>query len=148
MDIQKQVAARRAQLAQQDEDEKIAQAQAVARVEAEKTRQQQEALAAIADDSGLVLKGSELELSEQPLPRIDVEGLKQSKVAALLNREARRRWTPWENWQVVGSIVGGICLIHLGGFGFIPFLFGLWRRSAINRKHRAAVRADYPAIFL
>jgi hypothetical protein len=147
MDIQQQVAARRVQLAQQQEDQKAADAAERAAREAERQQQEREALDTIARDKGLVVEGDEMLLPQQPIPPLDVEGLKQSKLDALLKREARKRWTAGENWQVIGSIVGGICLIHLGGLGFVPLLFGLWRRSAINRKHRSAVRADYPAIF-
>lgn len=148
MDIQEQVAARRVQLAQREEDQKAADAAEAAAREAERRQQERDALDTIASDIGLTVEGSELALPRQPIPLLDTEGLKQSKIDALLKREARKRWTAGENWQVIGSIVGGICLIHLGGLGFVPLLFGLWRRSAIDRKHRSAVRADYPAIFV
>lgn len=147
MDIQQQVAARRAELVKREEDRKAADAAEVAQREAERREQAKEALDGIASDMGLAVEGDELALAKQTVPPLDTEGLKQSKIDALLNREARKRWTPGENWQVIGSIVGGICLIHLGGLGFVPLLFGLWRRSAINRKYRTAVRTDYPAIF-
>lgn len=151
-DIQSKIAARRAELAQSEKDQK---AQQVA-VEAKRQVAQQQQMNAALDDiasglsaGGVTLKrdGDELAIVEAPLPPLDVEGLKQSKVEALLKREARKRWTPGENWLVVGCIVGGVCLIHLGGFGFVPLLIGLWRRSAINKKHRAAVRESYPGIF-
>lgn len=147
MDIQQQVAARRAELVKREEDRKAADAAEAAQRETERREQEKKALDTIASDMGLTVEGDELAIIKQPIPPLDTEGLKQSKIDALLNREARKRWTPGENWQVIGSIVGGICLIHIGGLGFVPLLFGLWRRSAINRKHRAAVRADYPAIF-
>ena len=147
MDIQQQVAARRAELVKREEDRKAADAAEAAQREAERRQQERDALDSIANDMGLAVEDDELTLAKQPIPPLDTEGLKQSKIDTLLNREARKRWTPGENWQVIGSIVGGICLIHLGGLGFVPLLFGLWRRSAINRKYRTAVRADYPAIF-
>lgn len=153
MDIQSQVAARRAQLAQQERDQKAEQSALEAQRRTAQQQQERDAIDSIASDlsaNGVIVERDEDELSVagQPLPALDVASFKQAKIDRLLNREARKRWTAGENWLVIGCIVGGICLIHLGGFGFIPLLIGLWRRSAINKKHRAAVRDAYPSIFI
>ena len=154
-DIQAKIAARRAEL-DREEKEKIA-SQAAAKIEqqAEQQLQERAALGNIATDLSVdgvtvQLEGDELAIIDAPLPSLDVEGLKQSKIKNLLAREARKRWTPRENWAVITCIVSGIWLMLLGpGFvlGFLPLLFGIWQGSEINKKHRTAVKEAYPSIF-
>lgn len=151
MDIQSRVAARRAELERQAKQAAVKQAELAQEAERAKRVQREQAVEAIAADLSsaelaVVRDGEELAIVPPTLVPLDVEGLKRSKIEALINREARKRWTTEENWLVIGSIVGGLCLIHLGGFGFIPLLFGLWRRSVINKERRAAVRAEYPSL--
>ncbi|MCC2602410.1 hypothetical protein LKO31_08070 [Sphingopyxis sp. FBM22] len=151
-DMQSKVAARRAQLAQQEREAGAKAAVATAQRQLALQQQKEAAVDTIAAELSIngvavVGNGDELSIVDQPLPPLDVEGLKHAKIDSLLKREARKLWSPGENWLVIGCIVGGICLIHLGGLGFIPLLFGLWRGSAINKKHRATVREAYPDIF-
>ena len=151
-DIQSKIAARRAELAQEEKAQKTRRVAVESRRQVARQKQEQAALDSIANDllaGGIAIErdGEELALVDAPLPLIDIEGLKRSKVEALLKREARKHWTPGENWLVVGCIVGGICLIHLGGLGFVPLLFGLWQRSAINKKYRNAILSANPGLF-
>lgn len=151
MDIQSKIAARRAEVAQQQVDRRNLQDAVEARHRQDQQKQTEAALDQIADDisvQGVVVKrdGEELAFVPEPLPPIDVVGIKRSKIATLLKREARRRWTPSENWQVIGLLVGGTCLIHLAGFGLVLIVIGFGRQAAINKKHRTAVRAAYPEL--
>jgi len=140
-ELNERIAARRNELAQQREKD-----------EAFRKRQEEQVLdtiaASLSDNSVRVRKeGDDLTLDPVDLPTIDVAGLKRAKIEKLLKREARRRWTPADNWLVIGCIVGGLCLLHLGGFGLLPLGIGLWRQWQLNKRYRSAVEADYPRIF-
>lgn len=144
MDIKSQVAARRAEL------ERQAREAAEARRATEKA-QREEVLDTLAEElSGpdLTVKrqGEELEILEAPPPAINIQGLKESKVRSLINREARKLWTPAENWQVIGPIVAGVFLITFYGLGLALILFGVMRGSLLNTEYRASVRQRYRAL--
>lgn len=151
MDIQKQVAARRAELLKQEADRKAAEEAMKARREEELATQRKQVVAGIANElstayAPVTAEGEELRM-ELPLPPLDVEGLRRSQIERLLKREARKRWSPGENWLVIGSIVGGITLMHIGLLGLAPLLFGLWFRSVVNKRYRNRLLKDYPHIF-
>lgn len=134
MDFQSQVAARRAQLEQQQraaqkaaaEETKARRAVAAERaraIEAAAQAQRVEALDVIASDlsqhgADVVRVGDELALAEPPIAALDVEAFRRAKVKRLLKREARKMWTPGQNWQVIGLIVSGVFLITLYGLAY------------------------------
>jgi hypothetical protein len=152
MDLQKQIAERRAQLAVEEAKRKQAETAAEASRQAQTKKQKAKAVEELAADLStdqvkVKVDGDELDMEPVSLSAGDVEGLKDSKIAALLKREARKRWTPGQNWQVISLIAGGVCLLHLGGFGLIPLAIGLWRRSVVNKRHREALLEQYPEVF-
>lgn len=151
MDIQQKVAARRAELAKEEADRKSAKYVEKAKREEALAEQRKQAVAGVAKElstayAPVIAEGEELRMA-LPLPPLDVEGLRKSQIERLLKREARKRWSPSENWLVIGSIVGGITFLHIGFLGFIPLLFGLWFRSIVNKRYRNRLLKDYPHIF-
>ena len=73
--------------------------------------------------------------------------VKRSALESLLKREARKAWTPRENWLVVGTIAAGVALLHIPFLGIPLLIFGLWRRSVTNKRHRAVLLGRYPHLF-
>jgi hypothetical protein len=151
MDIQAQVAARRAELVneQRKAEEEAARLKEVR--EAVERGAREKALDEIAAE--ISTKGVEVrrELGElqivEPISPLDVKGLKQSKITGLLNREARKLWSPADNWFVISCIVAGVCTVPLRGFGVVLLAVGLLGRHSLNKKYRAMVRDRYPDIF-
>ena len=146
MDIRSQVAARREQLEREARDtQKLA-------VEDAKTRRN-EALEAIAADLSrqdveVVREGDRLALTRPAAAPLDLDGLRLSEVKRLLDNEARRMWSPVENWQVIGPIVAGIFLAPwFWPIGAAIFACGIGRRRFLNERYRAEVRRKYPAMF-
>lgn len=149
MNINEQVARRRAELKQQEkqiiDDQRAAETTLKVAEQAQREAVIEE-LAAELTASGLPVsrENDALVMESAPPPPIDVDGLKRTAIARLLDREVRNRWTPGDNWLIIGLIVGGVTLLHLGGIGVVPLFIGLWRRGAINRRIRADVLALYP----
>ena len=148
MDVQQQVAARRAELAKQQADRQTAEDIKKAERDEAEAEQRRQVTADIAAElstayAPVKAEGEDLTMA-LPLPPLDVEGMRKSKIEGLLKREARKRWSAGENWLVIGSIVGGICLLHVAGLGLIPLAFGLWFRSVVNKRYRTGLRRDYP----
>jgi len=152
MDFQSRIAARRTELANNArEAERKAAAQAQAQSAAEQL-QREAALDSIAADLSrdeviLVRQGDELAIIGSPLPALDVVGLRRSKIESLLTREARKLWTPGQNWQVISLIVAGAFLTTFYGLGLFLILGGVLRRGALNKRYRAEVRRRYPTLF-
>lgn len=151
-DMQSKVAARRAQLAEQEKQAAAEEVAVTAKRQVALQRQKEAAVENISAElsvNGVAVtrNGEELVITERALPLIDVEGLKQDKIDNLLKSEARKMWTPGQNWLVIGMIVGGACLLPAGGVGLLGLGVGLWARFAINKNHRATLRDTYPDIF-
>lgn len=150
MDLKEQVARRRAEIAEEDRegDRLIAQMKERARrIEGE---QREEAITNIATDlaaSGLPVtrSGNDYLLELQPKP-IDVTGLRRSKLIQLRNREARRMWTPEENWIVISAIAAGVPLLAFFGIGVLLIAAGLDRRTKLNNKYRTEILSIYPQL--
>jgi hypothetical protein len=152
MDIQQQVAARRAALAEQAKVAAAEGADLAAQLKVAERAQREEAVEQIAAEISVIhpvrRNGETLELVKAPLPPFDIDGLKRSKVDALLKREARTLWTPEDNWIVISCISGGIALLHLAGIGLIPLLFGAYSKYNLDKKYLAVVRQQYPELDL
>lgn len=151
-DMQSKIAARRAQLAQQEKEAEAKAAVATAQRQVALQQKKEAAVDTIATElsaNGVTVArdGDELSITDRPLAPLDVDGLKQTKIDSLLRREARKMWTPGQNWLVIGAIVGGVCLLPVGGLGFLGLGVGLWARFAINKTHRITLRETYPEIF-
>jgi len=57
-------------------------------------------------------------------------------------------WSPAENWQVIGLIVGGVALLPwVFPLGLLVFGVGGWRSWVLNKRYRATVRRRYHAVF-
>lgn len=146
MDIQAKVAARRAELQEQARllKEQEAAVQTARLVQQQKA--EDEALDAIARELStpsveVVRQGSELAIVEAQ--SVDTRGMKKAQIEKLFRREARKAWTPGENWLIIGSITAGACLIFLPLVGIPLLAFGLWRRSVTNRRHHERLVAKY-----
>lgn len=152
MDIQSKVAARRAELERQAQKAEAESRRIDMEIEEAKKKQRDDALDKLAvelsdDQVEIQRKDGELFLTERNLPPLDVDGLKKSKIEDILNREARKLWTPGENWQVIGCIVSGLCFIYLPIVTILLLIVGWARRSSLNQRYRAIVRDRYPQIF-
>lgn len=150
-ELQDRIAARRSELAKQKEEAE--QQLKKKEEEAEIFRKQQEAVVLDSLASGLSneqirlrREGGELAMDQLVAPVIDAEGLKRSKLTRLLKREARKRWTPAENWWIISLIVSGVCTLPLG-FGLLFVGTGLLLRWKLNQRYREMVRSQYPEIF-
>lgn len=153
MDINEKIAARRAELARL-EREADAETQA-AKVQAEAieaARREAAAVALVAE----INAGDEVEATHQgetvALVRTpDLTGwspeMKQAALMRLFQREARRRWTPTDQWLAISLVAGGVCLIHVAGIGLVAIAAGLWCRARFNRRCREELREEYPELF-
>lgn len=149
MDIHAQVAARRAELEKQKKDAADQAARRVQEQNALDEQQRREAMDKIAEDlstNGLAVTHVDGELHmDPPTPTpLDVAGLKRSKLRGLLNREARKLWSPGDNWLVISLIVFGVCTILLNGIGLLLIAIGFWRRHVLNKRYRAQITALHP----
>lgn len=151
MDLQQQVAARRAEIARQETAERDAaqRAQAI-KLAAERTRMEQ-TLDGIAQDlsQGSVKvrrDGMDLDI-ERPAPAVDAVGLTLEKLDRLLKKEARRLWSPFDNWLVISLIVAGLFGLALNGLGIILIVLGAWRGHVLNGRYRAEITKRYPSLF-
>jgi len=151
MDLNEQVARRRAELAEKQQQAKDDQQATVSARKAEATAQREavvDELAAELNATGVPARreGEELAIEQEPSPPLDTEGLNRRKLDSLVKREARKLWTPTENWIVISSIVGGLALVHLAGLGLIPFFFGIWKRNQLEDRYVAQVLELYPQL--
>jgi hypothetical protein len=152
VDIHAQVSARRAELEQQQRE---AADQAARRAQDQRAAEQQQRLQAMDRIAGdLSINGvavshvdGELHIAPSNPAPLDVTALKQSKLKGLLNREARKRWSPGDNWLVISLIVVGICTILMRGLGLVLIAIGFWRRHVLNKRYRVEVRALHPGVF-
>lgn len=152
MDVQAKVAARRVELEETARRAQAASAEEVRSRQIVEQARREEALTAIAADLStgevkVARQGDELVIAAPFVPAIDIDGLRRDKVARLLKREARKLWSPGENWQVIGLIVGGLFLITFYGVGLLVILGGMLRGSTLNKRYRAEVQRRYPGLF-
>ncbi|KRB86524.1 hypothetical protein ASE00_07440 [Sphingomonas sp. Root710] len=149
MDIQAKVAARRAELEQQakltrEQDAAAAAARMAAQQKAEEDALEEIAVEISSETVQVVRDGDGLAIvpSNAPEP-LDMRGMKKAQIERLFRREARKAWTPGENWLVIGSITAGACLIFMPFVGIPLLVFGLWRRSVTMNRHKERLRAKY-----
>lgn len=152
MDIHAQVAARRAELEKQQKDAADQVARRAQEQSAIDEQQRHQAMDKIAEDlssKGVVLThvDGELRMAPPAPTPLDVVALKRSKLKGLLNREARRLWSPGDNWLVISLIVFGVCTIFLSGIGLLLIAIGFWRRHVLNKRYRAQFSALHPGVF-
>lgn len=153
MDFQSQVAARRAELEKKAREDQAVAAQQVQMRQAAEQAQRDAALDSIAADlSGDALKivrqGHELVVFDKPIAPLNVEGLRKEQIAKLLNREARKMWTPGQNWQVIAPMVLGLCLLPVIWLFSAPlFIFSGVRRDLLNKRYKSVLVQRYPEIF-
>lgn len=155
-DLNAKIAARRQELARQQEQQKVAiteEAQQRKRAEAAAVEAQRHTansekhavIAQVADEmtaAGVPVSAEKGELAfvTPPPPPLDVQGLKQSAFDRLIKREARRMWTPFENWVVIGCLVAGVLLLPILLIGVLPLTLGLYVGSKTNKRYRRIVR--------
>ncbi|WP_303699071.1 hypothetical protein [Brevundimonas naejangsanensis] len=152
MDLQAQVAARRAELERQARHEQWVAAEQL-RLQQELEKAQHEAtLDAIAvevsgDGVDVVREGNRLALVKQVAP-IDMAGLRRAEVEKLLKREARKMWAPGENWVVIAPTVAGFCLLPF--VWYVSVILWAWAGFArwnFKTQYEAKLRALYPSLF-
>lgn len=153
MDIQSRIAARRAELDSQAKAEKGAIAELNRQQIADNIERRNKTLDELAaevssPDTTVSREDDHLVLTPVAItePASD-EDIKTAAIDNLLKRQARMAWTPAENWLIIGSIVAGICLIPLGGWGLVLLAFGFWRRHVVNKKYQNALQHQYPKLF-
>ena len=150
MDLQSQVAARRAELQRHAVKLKADARAAKTQKNIAESEQRAAALETLAqnlstENVSIQSDGESLSLVDYEILPLNLDLLKRTEVEALLNREARRRWSPWENWQVIGSIVAGIImLIPIFPVAAALLGFGFYRRMALNKKYQTNVWQRYP----
>lgn len=148
MDIKSQVSARRTELARQAEE-----------AAAEESRREQEqravALDALAQElskTGTSVNGNDKVLAiaeESPLAALDPDDFKRDSLRNMLYREARLRWTPQQNWAVIGTMTAGILLlIPAFPLGALLIGLGLVFRQSFNSRHKMALIKDFPNLFV
>jgi hypothetical protein len=153
-DFQARVAARRAQLASE--------AQELARLEkeaAERKRQDEQdrkiamldSLASELSGTGtpVVRHGERLEIAEpSPLEHLDPEDFNEEQLKNMLDREARRRWTPAENWLFIAPLTAGLLLLlPVFALGLILLVASVayWLRT--SDRYRTRLRLEFPQLF-
>lgn len=153
MDLQSQVAARRAELEKKAREDQAVAAQQVQAREAAELARRDAALDSIAEElSGGPMKvarqGHELVVVDEPIEPLDVDGLRINQIKKLLNREARKMWTPAQNWQVIAPMVAGLCLLPIIWIFSAPlFIFSGIRRDLLNKRYKNALMQRYPELF-
>ena len=151
-DIQSKIAARRALLAKQQNaqrDEELAAAQQREIAAREEEKVAFETLAAEISTSTTTVKhdGSALSIVSKPLISSDFVDLKNKQISAFLRRESRKRWTPFENWVVIGSMSGGLVLLSYSYYFCVVIFFGFLMGKLFTSEHRTDVIDDNPDVF-
>lgn len=154
MDIQSKVAARRAELARAAAEEaEVANEQAAENRRREK-QQRDEALhdltAELARNGAPVTSdGAELSIAqESPLAPLDRADFKRKALQQLLNKEARRRFTPGENWYMIAPVAAGVVLLPtVTLLAFVLIGIGCAVRYATLNRYRRVLRSEFPKLF-
>lgn len=152
MDIQDKIAARRKQLASENV---IAQEQA-AQQQAEYDRQTQielkqnlERLARETTEHGfpVIVKDDNIAASAPRIPIMDYDQIKAEKLSKFLKREARKLWTPGQNWKFFLLLGAGLYLLPFYGLGLL-FLLGAWlNHRHFQKQHKEFLREAYLGVF-
>ena len=154
MDLSAKVEARRAELARQkteraEQEKRIA--TALRERDEERNRQETERLAGALAQEGLPVTSDadSLILDElPPLAALDPADFSRRARERLLKKEARRRWTPGENWIVIASITAGLLLvIPTFAVGGVLVVAGWAIGQSFNRQHRTQLARDFPDLF-
>lgn len=155
MDFQAQVAARRAEIDKRArDDQKVAAEQLRLQQEAEQA-QREAALDAIAleisvsnDDVEVVRQGNRLAIVQPPVEPIDLAGLRRAEIKKLLKREARKMWTPDQNWVVIAPTVAALCLLPFAWYfsGVLAIVAGIARYN-FEKRYEAELRLRHPSLF-
>ncbi|MFL6728192.1 MAG: hypothetical protein ACJ8FS_17005 [Sphingomicrobium sp.] len=151
MDIQAQVAARRAELARQAQESVRLDREAAAgrdRQERERRKAALDALATELSAAGTPVQaaGEELRIAEAPpFAALDPVEFKRTSLQAMLGKEARRRWTPGQNWLVIGSVTAGLLLlVPVFELGLLLLAIGFACRHSFNQRYRKQLVRDFP----
>jgi hypothetical protein len=154
MDVQARVAARRAELARQQAQQQAEAKVAAAREKAEEQAQRVEILDDVAADMSTdtisVQRAGDRLTMKDATPRlvVDRSGLKASELDKLLNQEARKAWTPGENWWVIGCVVAGtLIVIPVPVVGCLLLFAGGAKWYHANKNHKEEMKRKYPEIF-
>jgi hypothetical protein len=154
MDIQSKIAARRAELANQaDAAARLAQAEAAEKLRRE-TEERKEALSDLAAElsengTQVTSNGANLSIAaESPLAPLDAADFRRSALQSLLNKEARQRFSPWENWGMIAPLAAGIALLlAIPVFGLLLIAIGVGLRFHYMEQHRKKLRSEFPELF-
>jgi len=145
MDIQARVAARRQEL--EAASRKRAEAIKAATREAEQRELERIASELKSDAVPIAVEDGRLALAVEPTP-IDANVFREGQLAKLLEREARKRWSPAENWWVIAPGAAGLALlIPLFPLGFALLVFGGLARWNFMSRYKAQLRDQYPSVF-
>ena len=153
MDIQSQVAARRAELARQAEEAQRHERQAAEEAARRERRQRTEALDGLAAElstagTQVVREREQLAIAEEPLAALDGEDFKRSALEGLLSREARQRWTSGQNWAVIASITAGVLtVIPMFPVGILLLIIGFGYADSLKRRYRTVLIGEFPQLF-
>lgn len=152
MNMQDRIAARRAELESQTRESNRLAAEFAEAQRAAAQAQRKQALNEVAAEvskAGLEVnrEGDKIVTSKFEGAPLDFDGLKRSAIDKLLNEEARKMWTPAQNWQVIAMIVAGFFLITLYGLGLALIVVGLLARNGLNKRYKGELRGRYPTVF-
>lgn len=151
MDMNERVAARRAELQRQQQEVRTDQVRLdTARQVADESRRAA-ALDEIAKDLNAGGVGVErtkegMEISRE-VPPLDIDNLRKGEIEKLLKKEARQRWTPVENWIVIGFITAGVVMLpDITILGMFFILAGVLLRYLYISQHVDRLKALYPSL--
>ena len=153
MDLNAKIAARREERARLEQQAVAERAAEQTRAKVEEALQRESVAAALVHDINAGVEaearrnGETVDLVHVPDPAVLSPDLKPKALKCLFHREARKLWTPLDQWMIISLVAGGICLIHLAGFGLLLILAGLIRRRAVDKRCRRQLREDYPDLF-
>jgi len=151
MDMNERVAARRAELERQQQEVRTDQERLdTARQVAEESRRAV-ALEEVAKDlnaGGVSVERTKegMEISREA-PPLDIESMRKEEIEKILKKEARQRWTPAENWIVIGFITAGVVILpDLTVVGIFLIIAGVLLRYLYISQHVDRIKALYPSL--
>lgn len=153
MDMNERIAARRRELAQQEAEKTVAAKAERDRAAEQEARAQKAAAAKITEEintggeAKAINDDGVVSLVHDPDAALFGPEIKNNVRRHLFKQEARKRWTPLDQWVVISLISGGICLLHLAGLGILFIGAGLICRHVFNKRCRRELREIYPNIF-
>jgi len=100
------------------------------------------------DDVEVVRQGNRLAILQQAAGPMDLAGLRRAEVRKLLKREARKMWTPDQNWVVIAPTVAGLCLLPFAWYvGCVLVIVGGIARYNFEKRYEAELRLRHPSLF-